>query len=157
VAFFSLVGVAGFEPTTSSSRTKRATGLRYTPNGSGALAGFRRQNYKTFSGIKKVLVAFLHAASRPHPPAPRPPFSQTCPPARLEMAARSAGVFQTGHQAQGCYADDRVPGARLTSADVADSWRVQVHQFSPTGRLMHPLLTQGDQEGIDALVLLERP
>ena len=25
------VGVAGFEPTTSSSRTKRATGLRYTP------------------------------------------------------------------------------------------------------------------------------
>ena len=28
---FSFVGVAGFEPTTSSSRTKRATGLRYTP------------------------------------------------------------------------------------------------------------------------------
>ena len=26
-----LVGVAGFEPTTSSSRTKRATKLRYTP------------------------------------------------------------------------------------------------------------------------------
>ncbi len=26
-----LVGVTGFEPTTSSSRTKRATGLRYTP------------------------------------------------------------------------------------------------------------------------------
>ncbi len=26
------VGVAGFEPTTSSSRTTRATGLRYTPN-----------------------------------------------------------------------------------------------------------------------------
>jgi hypothetical protein len=25
------VGVAGFEPTTSSSRTKRATKLRYTP------------------------------------------------------------------------------------------------------------------------------
>jgi hypothetical protein len=25
------VGVAGFEPTTSSSRTTRATGLRYTP------------------------------------------------------------------------------------------------------------------------------
>ena len=29
--FFSFVGVAGFEPTTSSSRTKRAAGLRYTP------------------------------------------------------------------------------------------------------------------------------
>src|SRR3954447_10770327 len=28
---FHLVGVAGFEPTTSSSRTKRATKLRYTP------------------------------------------------------------------------------------------------------------------------------
>ena len=27
----SLVGVAGFEPTASSSRTKRATKLRYTP------------------------------------------------------------------------------------------------------------------------------
>jgi hypothetical protein len=27
----SMVGVAGFEPTTSSSRTKRATKLRYTP------------------------------------------------------------------------------------------------------------------------------
>ena len=26
-----LVGVAGFEPTASSSRTKRATKLRYTP------------------------------------------------------------------------------------------------------------------------------
>jgi hypothetical protein len=28
---FGFVGVAGFEPTTSSSRTTRATGLRYTP------------------------------------------------------------------------------------------------------------------------------
>jgi hypothetical protein len=26
------VGVAGFEPTTSSSQTRRDTGLRYTPN-----------------------------------------------------------------------------------------------------------------------------
>ena len=26
-----VVGVIGFEPTASSSRTKRATGLRYTP------------------------------------------------------------------------------------------------------------------------------
>jgi hypothetical protein len=26
-----LVGVAGFEPTTSASRTRRATKLRYTP------------------------------------------------------------------------------------------------------------------------------
>ena len=29
--FFVFVGVAGFEPTTSSSRTTRATVLRYTP------------------------------------------------------------------------------------------------------------------------------
>ena len=28
-----LVGVTGFEPATSSSRTTRATGLRYTPKG----------------------------------------------------------------------------------------------------------------------------
>ena len=28
---FTTVGVAGFEPTTSSSRTKRATKLRHTP------------------------------------------------------------------------------------------------------------------------------
>ena len=28
---FSMVGVTGFEPATSSSRTKRATKLRYTP------------------------------------------------------------------------------------------------------------------------------
>jgi hypothetical protein len=27
-----MVGLAGFEPTTSSSRTKRATKLRYSPN-----------------------------------------------------------------------------------------------------------------------------
>lgn len=27
-----LVGVAGFEPTTSWSQTRRDTGLRYTPN-----------------------------------------------------------------------------------------------------------------------------
>ena len=31
LAWTFLVGVAGFEPTTSSSRTKRATKLRYTP------------------------------------------------------------------------------------------------------------------------------
>ena len=36
----SLVGVAGFEPTTSSSRTKRAAKLRYTP-----MAASRRRRY----------------------------------------------------------------------------------------------------------------
>ena len=30
-ALFVVVGLAGFEPTTSSSRTKRATKLRYSP------------------------------------------------------------------------------------------------------------------------------
>jgi hypothetical protein len=30
---FQTVGVAGFEPTASSSRTKRATKLRHTPDG----------------------------------------------------------------------------------------------------------------------------
>ena len=32
---FHSVGVAGFEPTASSSRTKRATKLRHTPEGRG--------------------------------------------------------------------------------------------------------------------------
>ena len=31
-ASFSVVGVAGFEPTTSTSQMWRDTGLRYTPN-----------------------------------------------------------------------------------------------------------------------------
>ncbi len=35
-----VVGLAGFEPTTSSSRTKRATKLRYSP-----LSSLRRQQY----------------------------------------------------------------------------------------------------------------
>ncbi len=33
LTWYFTVGVAGFEPTTSSSRTKRATKLRYTPAG----------------------------------------------------------------------------------------------------------------------------
>ena len=33
-----VVGVAGFEPTASSSRTKRATKLRHTPKDYGSLA-----------------------------------------------------------------------------------------------------------------------
>src|SRR5918992_3611847 len=40
------VGVAGFEPTTSSSRTKRATKLRYTPVG-GAREGVRPSGAST--------------------------------------------------------------------------------------------------------------
>ncbi len=51
-----VVGVAGFEPTTSSSRTTRATGLRYTPiickdgisKGLYILTGFSRQKYQKF-------------------------------------------------------------------------------------------------------------
>ncbi len=43
---FLAVGVAGFEPTTSSSRTKRATGLRYTPvlNAESAAQNFQAAN-----------------------------------------------------------------------------------------------------------------
>ena len=46
------VGVAGFEPTASSSRTKRATGLRYTPMVSGnadAKISFLFEKVKKFS------------------------------------------------------------------------------------------------------------
>lgn len=44
--FFERVGVAGFEPTASSSRTTRATGLRYTPNMSGADGAAPRRESK---------------------------------------------------------------------------------------------------------------
>jgi hypothetical protein len=45
---FGFVGVAGFEPTTSSSRTTRATGLRYTPYGKTAANLNFFTQYKTF-------------------------------------------------------------------------------------------------------------
>ena len=45
------VGVTGFEPTTSSSRTKRATGLRYTPN----LSNYQSNNsFNNYSANLKI-------------------------------------------------------------------------------------------------------
>lgn len=46
LTWYFTVGVAGFEPTTSSSRTKRAAKLRYTPMSSAS----RRHRY--FSGLR---------------------------------------------------------------------------------------------------------
>jgi len=45
-SFLFSVGVAGFEPTASSSRTTRATGLRYTPNTGGADGAAPRRESK---------------------------------------------------------------------------------------------------------------
>ena len=49
----SLVGVIGFEPTASSSRTKRATGLRYTPK-------------KTAEIIKHALDEYIEKFKKKH-------------------------------------------------------------------------------------------
>ena len=47
-----LVGLAGFEPTTSSSRTKRATKLRYSPQGEVTLSDDLGGNESRISGLK---------------------------------------------------------------------------------------------------------
>src|SRR5699024_3330427 len=49
------VGVAGFEPTTSSSRTKRATKLRYTP---------WRAGHPWVSGLASTSLAHTRSGSR---------------------------------------------------------------------------------------------
>ena len=46
-----LVGLAGFEPTTSSSRTKRATKLRYSPQGEVTLSDDLGCNESQISGL----------------------------------------------------------------------------------------------------------
>ena len=53
-----MVGVAGFEPTTSSSRTTRATKLRYTPK---VLANFLRIQYKPKTVIKSLVSVNIYA------------------------------------------------------------------------------------------------
>ena len=58
-----MVGVAGFEPATPSSRTRCATRLRYTPTGGGLIASHPQP--------RKVLArAILRSAKRPDKPAP---------------------------------------------------------------------------------------
>ena len=49
-----LVGVAGFEPTTSCSQSRRDTGLRYTPSGIFFIIPF-------FEGIAKLYFKFIKA------------------------------------------------------------------------------------------------
>lgn len=46
-----MVGVAGFEPATSSSRTKRASQLRYTPSLQSTEGQQTRPNYCTHKGF----------------------------------------------------------------------------------------------------------
>ena len=62
----SKVGVAGFEPTTSSSRTTRATGLRYTPFGKNRCKFKLFYRNKNFS-LRKVFcrLQFIQAKFQP--------------------------------------------------------------------------------------------
>ena len=67
----SMVGVAGFEPTTSSSRTKRATKLRHTPCAAGDSIASTHRGEEIGSAESSVTSVF---APRGNPVGPR------CPP-----------------------------------------------------------------------------
>ena len=66
-----VVGVAGFEPTTSSSRTKRATKLRHTPCAAGDSIASTHRGEEIGSAESSVTSVF---APRGNPVGPR------CPP-----------------------------------------------------------------------------
>ena len=63
-----IVGVAGFEPTTSSSRTKRATKLRHTPCAAGDSIASTHRGEEIGSAESSVTSAF---APRGNPVGPR--------------------------------------------------------------------------------------
>ena len=65
-----IVGVAGFEPTTSSSRTKRATKLRHTPCAAGDSIASTHRGEEIGSAESSVTSAF---APRGNPVGPRRP------------------------------------------------------------------------------------
>ena len=65
-----VVGVAGFEPTTSSSRTKRATKLRHTPCAAGDSIASTHRGEEIGSAESSVTSAF---APRGNPVGPRRP------------------------------------------------------------------------------------
>ena len=65
-----VVGVAGFEPTTSSSRTKRATKLRHTPCAAGDSIASTHRGEEIGSAESSVTSVF---APRGNPVGPRYP------------------------------------------------------------------------------------
>ena len=65
-----IVGVAGFEPTTSSSRTKRATKLRHTPCAAGDSIASPHRGEEIGSAESSVTSVF---APRGNPVGPRRP------------------------------------------------------------------------------------
>ena len=86
-----IVGVAGFEPTTSSSRTKRATKLRHTPCAAGDSIASTHRGEEIGSAESSVTSVF---APRGNPVGPgRPPCQaahdqSTCWPALRERSER---------------------------------------------------------------------
>ena len=82
-----VVGVAGFEPTTSSSRTKRATKLRHTPCAAGDSIASTHRREEIGSAESSVTSAF---APRGNPVGPRRPPCQAAhgrPPAGPRLGA----------------------------------------------------------------------
>ena len=75
------VGLAGFEPTTSSSRTKRATKLRHSPLGS----RFPRSQADKVSEFSRTRLRFRRLRKL-HPRQPRP--AQARRPVRLRTPRR---------------------------------------------------------------------
>ena len=55
-----VVGVAGFEPTTSCSQSRRDTGLRYTPNSLAVRGGFEPPVPLLVRQFSKLLVSATH-------------------------------------------------------------------------------------------------
>ena len=54
-----MVGVTGFEPATSPSRTVRATRLRHTPILQIILLGFTKSNYLIIQSDTHILISYV--------------------------------------------------------------------------------------------------
>ena len=99
----SMVGVAGFEPTTSSSRTKRATKLRHTPCAAGDSIASTHRGEEIGSAESSVTSVF---APRGNPVGPRRPPCQaahgrsTCWPAPLSALTGSSPLILGPHSAR---------------------------------------------------------
>ena len=98
-----IVGVAGFEPTTSSSRTKRATKLRHTPCAAGDSIASTHRGEEIGSAESSVTSVF---APRGNPVGPRRPPCQaahgrsTCWPAPLSALTGSSPLILGPHSAR---------------------------------------------------------
>ena len=98
-----IVGVAGFEPTTSSSRTKRATKLRHTPCAAGDSIASTHRGEEIGLAESSVTSVF---APRGNPVGPRRPPCQaahgrsTCWPAPRSALTGSSPLILGPHSAR---------------------------------------------------------